>query len=244
MPRVIAFVNGSLGAQALGLLAPHLVGVVVHAPERQRAADELARAIPSGIPVWQQVDGNALAACRPTHGVSVLYGEILRQPVINLFPHGIANLHPSYLPYGRGAHPNAWALVTGEPAGVTLHLIDSGVDTGPILAQSAVAVHVTDDAKAVYGRLMDAASSLLHDALPQWLAGALVPWPQPIVADAAATRRVRDLDRLLCVDPDATYTGRQLIDLLRARTFADYPGAPYVVDGHRLRLRLVIEEET
>lgn len=62
MPRVIAFVNGSLGVQALRLLTPHLVGVVVHAPARQRAADELVHAIPSGIPVWQQVDGEALAA--------------------------------------------------------------------------------------------------------------------------------------------------------------------------------------
>ena len=243
MPRVIAFVNGSLGAQALRMLTPHLVGVVVHARERQRAADELARAIPTAIPVWQHVDADLLAACRPTHGVSVLYGEILRQPVIDLFPHGIANVHPSYLPYGRGAHPNAWALATGEPAGVTLHLIDSGVDSGPILAQQSVTVHATDDAHLLYGRLMEAAVLVLDDALPQWLAGSLAPRPQPVVPDASPTRRVRDLDRLLSIDPDATYTGRQLIDLLRARTFADHPGAPYVVDGHRLRLRLSIEED-
>ena len=241
MPRVIAFVNGSLGAQALRLLAPHLVGVVLHAPARQRAGDELLAAIPAGIPLWQHADAAAITACRPTHGVSVLYGEILRQPLIEVFAHGIANLHPSYLPYGRGAHPNAWALANGEPAGVTLHLIDAGVDSGPILAQTAVAVNVSDDAQAVYARLMQAAAVLLDEALPAWLAGALVAQPQPPLADAV-THRVRDLDALLRVDPEATYTGRQLIDLLRARSFAGHPGAPYTVDGRQLRLRLIIEE--
>ncbi len=241
MPRVIAFVNGSLGAQALRLLAPHLVGVVMHAPARQRAADELLAAIPAEIPVWQHADATAIAACQPTHGVSVLYGEILRQPLIDVFVHGIANLHPSYLPYGRGAHPNAWALANGEPAGVTLHLVDAGVDSGPILAQVAVVVTVTDDAQAVYTRLMQAAAVLLGEALPVWLAGALMARPQPPLA-GAVTHRVRDLDALLRVDPEATYTGRQLIDLLRSRSFAGHPGAPYVVDGRELRLRLVIEE--
>ena len=241
MPRVIAFVNGSLGAQALRLLAPQLVGVVLHAPGRQRAGEELKAALPSGIPVWHQAEVGAVAGCQPTHGVSVLYGEILRQPLIDLFPHGIANLHPSYLPYGRGAHPNAWALASGEPAGVTLHLIDAGIDSGPILAQQAVAVAAADDAQSLYTRLMQAAATVLAEALPQWLAGSLIAQPQPELA-GEVTHRVRDLDALLRIDPQATYSGRQLIDLLRARSFAGHPGAPYVVDGRHLRLRLIIEE--
>lgn len=241
MPRVIAFVNRALGAQALGLVAPHLVGVVLHPPERRADAGLLAAAIPDGVPIFTAPDAAVLAAVRPTHGLSVLYGEILRQPVLGLFSAGIANLHPSLLPHGRGAHPNAWAIAQGAPAGTTLHLMDAGIDTGPILAQRPVEIRPTDDAAALYGRLLAASAELLAEAVPAWLAGRLVARPQP---PSEAAHRSRDLDRLLRVDPDATYTGRQVIDLLRARSFTGHPGAPYAVDGQRLRLRLLIEEES
>src|SRR5262249_36764257 len=54
------------------------------------------------------------------------------------YPNRIVNLHISMLPWGRGADPNLWAWLCGEPHGITVHLIDAGIDTGPILAQREV----------------------------------------------------------------------------------------------------------
>ncbi|HYE06119.1 MAG TPA: formyltransferase family protein [Planctomycetota bacterium] len=246
MPRVIAFVNGALGARALTTLGDALVAVVAHAPERRRDGDAILAAKPARVPLFvapdvASADGiAALRALAPTHGLSVLFGHILRADALAVFPHGIANLHPSLLPAGRGAHPNAWAIARREPSGATLHLIDAGVDTGPILAQEAVPPSPVDSAATLHARLLDACARLLEREVPRWLAGALVARPQPA---GGAARRVRDLDALLAVDAEGTYTGRELIDLLRARTFAPHPGAPYLCDGRRYRLRLEITEE-
>src|SRR5689334_6750900 len=112
MIRVIAFVNGELGASALEIVKKNLVGVVLHEKARCRDEPSLLRAIPPGIPTFRAGDdlSTTLPSLQPTHGISVLFGHILKSPVLSLFSHGIANLHPSLLPHGRGAHPNAWAI--------------------------------------------------------------------------------------------------------------------------------------
>ena len=50
----------------------------------------------------------------------------------------IINIHISYLPYNRGYYPNFWAFFENTPSGVTIHLVDEGIDTGPILFQKMV----------------------------------------------------------------------------------------------------------
>jgi methionyl-tRNA formyltransferase len=243
MTKVVAFVNSALGAAAVTMLKEQLVAVVLHAKDRCRDEEVLRTSIPPSIRIFTASDDLAalLPALQPTHGVSILYGHILKQAVLNVFPHGIANLHTSFLPYGRGAHPNAWAIAAREPAGVSLHLIDAGIDTGPILAQRRVEVHPTDTAKDLYQRLMLEAERLMRTAVPDWLHGRL----KPVQQSAASTQahKVSDLDRLLRIDPDKTYTGREIIDLLRARTFIPHAGAPYEVDGQRLRVRIDIQRE-
>jgi len=67
--------------------------------------------------------------------ISFGYRHILKNNIINSSSAPIINLHISYLPYNRGAHPNFWSFFEGTPTGVSIHLIDEGIDTGPILFQ-------------------------------------------------------------------------------------------------------------
>ena len=67
--------------------------------------------------------------------VSFGYRHILKPAVIATSRNPILNLHIAYLPYNRGAHPNFWSWVDGTPSGVTIHEIDAGIDTGPIVNQ-------------------------------------------------------------------------------------------------------------
>lgn len=70
--------------------------------------------------------------------VSFGYRHIVDAEVIRRINCPILNLHISYLPFNRGTHPNFWAYYDNTPHGVTIHIMDSGVDTGPILFQKYV----------------------------------------------------------------------------------------------------------
>ncbi|HSR67337.1 MAG TPA: formyltransferase family protein [Acidobacteriota bacterium] len=246
MARLVLFVNGELGIRAVEFLAGQVVGAVVH-PPGERDSERIRNAVGDDIPIWKsdqlekEQTRSEMEGLRPTHGLSVLYGDSIPASILDLFPEGAANLHPSLLPHGRGAHPHAWAIAAKEPAGVTLHLIDGGLNTGPILAQEAVHTLGTDTAAALYARLIDTATQLLASSIPLWLQGRLQARPQP--KSPSAPRQAGDLDRELRIDPDKSYSGRELIDILRARTFPPYPGAPYDQDGARLRVRIELAEE-
>ncbi len=70
--------------------------------------------------------------------ISFGYRYILGKRLINKTKCPIINLHISYLPYNRGSHPNFWSFYDETPSGVTIHLVDEGIDTGPILYQKYV----------------------------------------------------------------------------------------------------------
>lgn len=66
------------------------------------------------------------------------YRHIIKKNFIDKCNCPIINLHISYLPYNRGAHPNFWSFFDGTVSGVTIHLVDEGIDTGPILFQKKI----------------------------------------------------------------------------------------------------------
>ena len=102
--------------------------------------------------------------------VSYGYRHILKQNVIDGFDCPIFNLHISYLPYNRGAHPNFWSFYDNTPSGVTIHLIDSGVDTGPIVKQKYVNFQESDDTFVkTYSALIENIENLFLEFLPSLL---------------------------------------------------------------------------
>ena len=262
MTRLFYMANNWLGWQVLAWLREQatagadrveLVGLAVHPPERRRHGEELIAA--SGLPPERIFDGSRLddpavqheiAELQPDLGLSVLFGYILREPLLACFERGCVNLHPSYLPWNRGAHPNVWSIIDGTPAGVTLHRIDAGigagVDTGDILARRRVEVAAVDTGATLYHKLERAGLALLQDSWPALLRGELVAEPQD--PKAGDTHRARDLRRTDRIDLDRSYTGRELIDLLRARTFAPFDGAHFVTpEGRKVQLRLELNYE-
>jgi methionyl-tRNA formyltransferase len=65
--------------------------------------------------------------------ISFGYRHIIKEEILNSTNIPIINLHIAYLPYNRGAHPNFWSFVENTPAGVTIHQVDRGIDTGKII---------------------------------------------------------------------------------------------------------------
>lgn len=99
--------------------------------------------------------------------VSFGYRHILKQDVIDGLDCPIFNLHISYLPYNRGAHPNFWSFYDNTPSGVTIHLIDQGLDTGQIVKQKYVNFKESDNTFAkTYLVLIDNIENLFIDFIP------------------------------------------------------------------------------
>ena len=100
------------------------------------------------------------------------YGRILPKTVLSLPVHGCLNIHPSLLPCYRGASPVAFALLGGEQvSGVTIMLMDEGMDSGPILAQQKVDISADDTTGSLTDKLARVGAELLLETLPKWLSG-------------------------------------------------------------------------
>jgi methionyl-tRNA formyltransferase len=175
----------------------------------------------------------------PDIGLSVLFDHILKPDFIEIFPQGVINLHPSYLPYNRGQYPNVWSIVDGTPAGVTLHYINEDIDTGDIIAQREVEVEPVDTGESLYRKLEHACVELFKITWPNIKSGKAPRNPQS--TNAGTYYVTRDVDKIDEIDLDGTYTARELIDILRARTFPPYGGAYFRQGNHKVSIRVQLE---
>ncbi len=78
---------------------------------------------------------------KPNFLISYNYRFIISKEILDHIKDNAINLHISYLPWNRGAHPNVWSFLENTPKGVTIHLIDEGIDTGDILVQKEVFIN-------------------------------------------------------------------------------------------------------
>jgi methionyl-tRNA formyltransferase len=131
-----------------------------------------------GIPVFQpqQLKGEdfiqKLKGMTPDAIVVAAYGKILPKPVLNLPEYGCINVHASLLPRWRGASPIQHAILCGdEKTGVTIMLMDEGVDTGPILSQSEISVDSQETAETLSSKLANEGAELLIHTIPQYFSG-------------------------------------------------------------------------
>lgn len=237
-------------AELLQGVGEEVVGLVLHPPARRRYGTEIINSV--GVDGSRIFDGSqlhrpdvleAIKGLKPEIGISALFGYILRKNFLELMPAGCVNIHPAWLPYNRGAYPNVWSIVEKTPAGVTLHYIDEGVDTGDIIAQKQVAVDVVDTGGTLYRKLELAAVDLFQETWPLIVSGRAPRISQH--KTGGTFHFVRDVEDIERIDLDRTYTARELIDILRARTFPPYTGSYFYHEGQKiyLRLQLFYEEE-
>lgn len=189
-----------------------------------------------GLPVYQPASlrrpeaADTLRRWQPEVIVVAAFGQLVPPEILRLPPLGCLNVHPSLLPQFRGASPIAAALLAGlERTGVTIMLMDEGLDTGPILAQREVAIAPADTAITLGQRLAQEGGELLLEVLPRWANGEVSPQPQDPSA-ASHTRPLRKEDGL--VD-----WGRPAAEIWRRwRAYQPWPGSYTYWQGKLLKL--------
>lgn len=115
---------------------------------------------------WDAAITAATAAHSPDFVVSAGFMKILGNQFLTRFPGRVVNTHPALLPAFPGAHAVPAALEYGvRVTGCTVHLVDAGMDTGPVLAQEAVTVEDDDDEQTLHERIKVVERRLLVDVL-------------------------------------------------------------------------------
>jgi methionyl-tRNA formyltransferase len=173
-------------------------------------------------------------------GVLAWWPSLLKPQILDVPKLGFVNTHPSLLPHNRGKHFNFWALVEQAPFGVTLHRVDEGIDSGDILAQSAIDYGWCDTAETLYIKAQNEMVKLFTTHYPVLRAGNLAGLPQS--ADEGSFHLASEIEPASRLDLEGSYRCRDLLNLLRARTFDAYPGCWFEDSGRQYEVAISIRE--
>ena len=180
-------------------------------------------------------DANTAVFAPSAVGFSVHYPRILKPELICKY-RKVYNLHPGYLPWGRGYYPVFWALWEGTPAGATVHEISRGLDEGPIVAQVRVEYDTHDTFGSLWERVRDVERVLFVDHWQRLVHGEHVPsFPQP---EGGTYHRRSEFMELKERADYATMTGEELIRLIHCSTFPGYTGLEVTLGTKRFHLKL------
>lgn len=120
-----------------------------------------------------------LGELKPDAIVVAAYGQILRQSVLGIPSFGCINIHPSLLPQYRGVAPVPAAILKGDMfTGVSIMLLDKGVDTGPILTRAQIPILPQDTTGVLMDKLSRIGAQLLMETLSRWFRKEITPQPQ------------------------------------------------------------------
>ena len=239
----------------LVLLADGAVGAKIARFLIKSHPDDLALIVTTQInDIHREAEGNGIPVCvfdseknvldrldgDADLGVLAWWPKLLKCPLLDAPRLGFVNTHPSLLPHNRGKHYNFWALVEQAPFGVTLHRVDSGIDTGDVVAQATIDYDWCDTGETLYKKAQTAMLELFCKTYPVLRTGQYESKPQN--ADGGSFHRASELESASKIDLDVRYQARDLLNLLRARTFEGHPGCWFEEAGNRYQISLTIRK--
>lgn len=243
--RIVLMADGPVGLEVCRYLVARgnqIVRLYLHEPSGQHMADCIVAA--SGCHPNQVYTAASLkdpehvvelVDLHPDCIITVYWAHLIRKDVIDAATLTV-NFHPALLPINRGWYPHVHSMLDGTPTGVTLHAIDEHADTGPVWAQREVPISPYDNAGTIYRRLQDEIVSLFKKTWPEIASGHCTPKRQD--ESKAIYHKKSEIDRLDEIDLTQNMSARDLINLLRARTFEDRGWAYYTEAGQRVYLNL------
>jgi methionyl-tRNA formyltransferase len=165
---------------------------------------------------------------------------IISKDIIELATKGVVNTHPSFLPFNRGKHYNFWNLVEDVPFGVTLHFVTPKIDGGDILFQKKIEKSWEDTGKSLYEKAQKEMIMLFKDKYKNILEGKYEPKKQNI--KEGSFHNASELENASEVFLDQKYTARDLLNLLRGRTFLPYNGCFFYDNGQKFEIQINIKK--
>ena len=173
-------------------------------------------------------------------GLLIWWPFIIKKPLLDIPKNGFLNTHPSFLPYNKGKNPNFWAIVENNPFGVTIHKIDRGIDTGPIISQKEIHYDWRDTGESLYKKSLIEMIKLFKRIYPRIRLQILNSIAQKKIS---SFHFKKDMDLISKIDLDKKYRAKELFNLLRARTFNSYPSCFFEDNGKKYEVRIKITKK-
>ena len=185
----------------------------------QVSADEVGAVYTETPEIIERVAALQLGRWPSQVGLSVHYPRLLPPQVLSGY-RAIYNIHPGLLPWGRGYYPVFWSMWADEPTGCTLHQIDGGIDTGPIVAQRRVPKYSWDTGGSLHRRVSEAGKGLFLEYWPLLQGEALLG----TVAQQSQGSYHNRADFFALKRDTVARSGTELLRLIRCLSHEQYTG--------------------
>lgn len=218
--KIIFFGSGPVATSSLNLLKSNfVVEAVITKPSTLSDMQAIIDCPVIAVNSKTELD-NLLTSTEFSSQVAILidFGIIVSRNVIDYFKFGIINSHFSLLPEWRGADPISFAILSGQKkTGVSLMLIDDGMDTGKIICQKSLPISEKTTTPELTDRLVNLSYKLLVEFVPKYINGETKPRNQPHVDRATYSRKLTKDDGVLDFTKPAEILEREI------RAFVEWP---------------------
>ncbi len=165
---------------------------------------------------------------------------LMKEPIFSLPQKGILNFHPSFLPYNRGKHYNFWTIVEETPFGVSIHFAEESVDSGDIIFQKEINKTWEDNGKTLYEKAEQTMFELFIESYPKIIKSEYVRIKQS--KKQGSFHLAKELEPASQIFLAKEYKARDLLNLLRARTFFPHPACYFFDKDKKYEVRVEIKE--
>ncbi len=244
MAKIVFMGTPDFAVPTLKALIEHhdVIGVVTQ-PDRPAGRKNKIRqspikevAVEAGIPVFQPQKirkPEAIAELKQWDAdfyIVAAFGQILPQEVLDLPKHASINVHASLLPRWRGAAPIHAAIREGDDdTGITIMIMDAGLDTGPMLTKHVIKIATDETGQSLHDKLAPIGGELLIEILPKYLSGEVKPQEQDETLVTYAGQIKKEEGNI-----DWSSSAQSIERLVRA--FTPWPGTFTFWDGKQLKI--------
>lgn len=183
--ELVFFGSGPVAADSLELLKDTFnIEAVITKPSTLTEMSNITDAPTYSVSNKQELD-ELFSKLSLNSQVAILidFGIIVSQKVIDYFPRGIINSHFSLLPEWRGADPITFSILSGQKqTGVSLMLLSTGMDEGPLLAQSLYEIQPNETTPSLTAILVELSGEMLKAIMPEWVSDTISAIPQEQVS--------------------------------------------------------------
>lgn len=252
MKKIILLANDKPGLDVCKYLVvqgEQIERLYIHEEQNAKYTDEIIKAsncergkIYLSKDLKDPIHLNELKKVKTDWIITVYWAYLISEKLINMAREGTINFHPALLPINRGWYPHVHSIIDDTPTGVTLHVIEKTADTGPIWAQKEVPIEPLDTSDTIYYRLQEEIVKLFRETWPDIKSGKIKAIPQDEAK--AIYHKKAEVDALDFLDLNAEIRVRDVINILRARSFGNRGFAYYENDGQRVYVNIRLSKSS